>query len=239
MRSLHLLIPLGTTVLLAGGAVARLTDTARSPAFAILAGMAFGQLALLAIWCVAGAGERLFRLLATLAIAGGLARVLAPATASTWAGWFAVLVAYWSTVSLTLWLVTNANLWSRHRRRPFRLQYSLGSILSLVTLLSVVLAMIHSGSVSGRQLASFAAVGLWLVTITLVTMRAIASARPGWMVTTMAAAVLAGVLLCRMTGLYDASYFSLLCLAHIATMSLGLLAVPPGHAVLRSEGQAA
>ena len=226
-------------MLLAGVAVARHADSAGSPAFAVLAGMAFGQLALLAIWCVAGAVERFFRLLATLAIAGGLARMLAPATASTWAGWFVVLVAYWTTVSLTLWLVTNANLWSRHRERPIRLQYSLGSMLSLVTLLSVILAMIHSGSISGPQLASFAAVGLWLVTITLVTMQAIASARPGWMVTTMAAATLAGVLLWRMTGLYDASYFSLVCLAHIATMSVGLPAVPSGHAVLRSEGQAA
>jgi hypothetical protein len=179
------------------------------------------------------------RLLTTLAIVNGLAGLVAPATAAAWSDWFVALAGYGTISSLALWLISASTRTSRHQPRHHRRQYSLASLMSVVTLASVLLGMTRWVSISWPQLASFAAVGWWMAILALVTLQGVTAERPGWFAMPIAVALLAGVLLCRMTGLYDTCYFTLLCLAQIATITVGMLAVQPSLVPAGATKQAA
>jgi hypothetical protein len=232
--------PLNTILLcvalaLADAAVAAGTQTTYSAAFILLAGLCFGQLTLLAAWTIAGSGPWIARVLTSLTVASGLAQLLAPATAASWPSWTAALVAYWLTASVTIWFITTTARSSRQESRPRPLQYSLGSLISVITLMSVLLGMAHWISISGAQLASFAPIGIWMLVVGTVALQGALPSQHVWMVVTLVTAVAAGPLLSRTTGLYDAGFFTLLCLVEVGTIFIGMLAVKPSHAVVHSD----
>ena len=235
--------PLNTVLLcvalaLADTALAAGTHTTYSAAFILLAGLAFGQLTLLAAWTTAGSGPWLVRLLTSLLVASGLAHLLAPATAASWSSWTAALVAYWLTASLGIWLITKSERSSRQKSRLRPLQYSLGSLISVITVMSVALGMAHWVSISVPQLTSFAPVGIWMLVVGTCTLHGALTSRVAWMIVPLGAAVTAGALLSRTTGLYDTGFFSLLCLVEVVTISVGMLAVQPSHAAVHSVDSA-
>ena len=60
----------------------------------LFAGLALGQLALLAFWCVLGGGMGLVRLLAALAAAAGLSHPMARVTGDSWPQWFTLFLLF-------------------------------------------------------------------------------------------------------------------------------------------------
>lgn len=210
---------------LADAALAVHAQSTASPAFVMLAGMTFGQLTLLAVWGVSGSGPWIVRVLATLPVVAGLAALVAPATAASRSGWFVALGAYWLIATLGMWGITATTRPPRAESQRGRWQYSLSGLLSVITLLSVSMAMTHWVCFSWPQLASFAPVGIWLVITALVTLLGTATEQPAWMVTPIVVSIVAGILLSRATGLYDARFFTLLCLVQATTITVGMLVV--------------
>ena len=141
---------------LADAALAVHAQSTVTPAFVMLAGMTFGQLTLLAVWCVSGSGPWIVRVLATLPAVAGLAALVAPATAASRSGWFVALGAYWLIATLGMWGITATTRQLRAESQRGRWQYSLSGLLSVITLLSVSMAMTHWVCFSWPQLASFA-----------------------------------------------------------------------------------
>jgi hypothetical protein len=232
MRSIHLIaILLCVAMGVADAALAVHVESSVTPAFVMLAGMTFGQLTLLAVWCVSGTGPWVVRVLATLSAVAGLAALLAPATAASRSGWFVALGAYWLIATLGMWGIAATTRKPRQESGRARLQYSLSSLLSVTTLLSVLLAMTHWVCFSWPQLASFAPVGVWLVITAVVTMHVTATEQPAWMVAPIVVSIVAGMLLSRATGLYDAGFFTLLCLVQAATITVGMLVVQNGQLI--------
>ncbi len=210
---------------LADAALAVHAQSTVTPAFVMLAGMTFGQLTLLAVWCVSGSGAWIVRVLATLPAVAGLAALVAPATAASRSGWFVALGAYWLIATLGMWGITATTRQLRAESQRGRWQYSLSGLLSVITLLSVSMAMTHWVCFSWPQLASFAPVGIWLVVTALATLLGTATEQPAWMVTPIVVSIVAGILLSRATGLYDARFFTLLCLVQATTITVGMLVV--------------
>jgi hypothetical protein len=226
MRSTHLIaILLCVAMGAADAALAVHVESTVTPAFVMLAGMTFGQLTLLAVWCALGTGPWVVRVLATLSAVAGLAALVAPATAASRSGWFVALGAYWLIATLGMWGITATRRNPPQKSRQARWQYSVSSLLSVITLLSVVMAMTQWVCFSWPQLASFAPVGIWLVITAVVTVHGNATERRAWMVAPIVVSIVAGILLSRATGLYDAGFFTLLCLVHVATISVGMLVV--------------
>ncbi len=103
MRHFHLLAMLLCVSLgLADAVLAVQLESASSPVFLLLTGMTFGQLALLAIWCVLGTGPWPLRALAALPVAAGLSAPLASVTAACQSDWFVALGSFWLAVTLVL-----------------------------------------------------------------------------------------------------------------------------------------
>ncbi len=91
-----------------------------------------------------------------------------------------------------------------------------------MTLLSLVLGMGPWVFRAWPQLTAFAPVGIWLVTVAVVTLHGIEAENRAWRVAPLVVAFLAGALLSRMTALRGTEFFTLLCLIEALTIAAGM-----------------
>ncbi len=112
-------------------------------------GLAFGQLALLALWCLEGHGPWLVRWLAALAGTGGIALVWSSPAGHPADQWLAALCLFMAMVIVVAALLPGRirgavswsdRAWAWTLSRP-PLQWSLGGLLSLMTSIAVGLSL--------------------------------------------------------------------------------------------------
>lgn len=112
-------------------------------------GLSFGQLALLALWCLRGPGPRPVRWLAALAGAGGIALVWSSVHGHPANQWLAALCLFMTIVAGSTTLLLGRMRWvmSRPDRHPPRvigrkpLQWSVGGLLALMTSIAIGLSL--------------------------------------------------------------------------------------------------
>ncbi len=150
-------------------------------------GLAMGQLALLAFWCVSTCGIRTTRLLITLTAAALLSQPLGRVTGASWAEWFTLyclftastgsllLIASWCGVRPRILDTPSATITITKRGQRRFSQFSLGGLLSLMTLVAVGLGIYRHLTLPEVWGVAAASYGFWLVLIALATLWAITS----------------------------------------------------------------
>ncbi len=149
-------------------------------------GLAFGQLALLSFWCAWGHRCWLPRFMVTVAAAALLSRPLGQLTAGQSSEWFllfclfAICVAAATRGVLPQGTVGGDKLLAAAAHpRPVRhwSQFSLGSILSLMTVVGLALGLGRHVAFPAQHALAVAVYGFWLVMIALTGLWALLSRR--------------------------------------------------------------
>ena len=185
MKSTHLLAGLlSLAAILLDLVVLTGFDRGHATPLMLFLGMAFGQLALLAFWCAAGRRTWLPRLLVTLAAAALLSRPLGGVTAGRSSEWFLLFCLFAGCVAaatrVVLWRGSDRRAESPaavDRPRPTwqRAQFSLRSILALMTVVGLALGLSRHVAFPVTHALPVAVYGFWLVLIALTGLWALLS----------------------------------------------------------------
>ena len=173
MKSTHLLAALfGITSALLDLTVATRFEIGCSTPIMLFLGLALGQLALLAFWCVLAGRDWLPRIAVLLAAAVFLGRPLSGITAAGWAQWSSLLGVFATCVAAPILLARCIGVGpfrvhrdgKPHPRRRFRLpaRYSLSSLLSVMSLVAVILGLNRHVAVPVQHPLVMASYGFWL-----------------------------------------------------------------------------
>jgi hypothetical protein len=154
----------------------------------LLAGLAFGQTALLTCWCVAGRGLLGVRLLVTLVGTYGLSRALGTVTSGSDANWLTLLSVFAGGLAGSLligrafgihlaWPTPHKSMSGVAARDGVERwkQFTLGSLLSLMTIVGMAIAIGRRWSLPQGQTLAVASCELWLILVSLTTLWMLAS----------------------------------------------------------------
>jgi hypothetical protein len=239
MKSTPLLAGLlAAAMLLADLVVIRRWPAAPDASLLLFGGLAAGQIALVAMWSLWGTAPWLLRLLAPAALAAWLSLPLAAATAGRWPEWFLVLTLFAGLVALPLGCLFRGEKRSAGqrdtRRKPGtaaggRLQFSLGGLLSWMTLIAVACALRDKFAFPwayGREVAVY---GVCLAAVAVGALRTSAwwtSESPGSMYARVAGLTLvclvSGWFMHATTGVRNVSFYTLLALIEAIVICIGL-----------------
>lgn len=234
MKTTHLLAGLLTiAAVLVDLVLASRLKSHPDAAFMWLWGVACGQLALLAVWNVWGSAAWLCRLLGVLAAAAWIGWPLADATSGRWAEWYSLLCLFMVAVSGPLY-VARARGWrlcvptaegsSSPPSRAHWTQFSVGDLLSLMTLTGLVLGLRGVAAFPWRHLGEVVCYGMCLTGVASAAVWAMASRRTvAQRVGVLGSICLAaGWAMFGATGVRDPWYFTMVVLAEAMVICLGL-----------------
>ena len=235
MKPTHLLAGLmALATLLLDQVVATQLCLRPDPALMLLLGLAFGQLALLAMWSVLGSTPWLLRLLAVAAVAALLSGPFASATAGRWSEWFLVLGLFSAAVALPTLVYRWAGLCAseievesqrsaKHRNLQYY-QFTVGGVLSLMTAVGVLLGLARHATFPWQHTAALACYGGCLTLVALTSLWAIVSPQAiSWRLGMLTGLCLAaGGAMFQVEHVRDIGFFTMIALIEAVVICLGM-----------------
>ena len=200
----------------------------------IFTGLAMGQLALLAIWCVLGTGSWPARMVVTLAGVAWLSYPLGKVTGHSGSEWFIVLCLIALGTGVAIWMgrlfgigpgVGRASGGAQVSQAPKRFsQFSLGGLLSLMTVVALVLGLKEEMTFPFANSLAIGGYGVWFVAIAWVALWAYGSQQlmALRLAVIMLACLAAGFFMARTENFQGTWYFASVVAIEAIVISVGL-----------------